>query len=277
MNLKNKKTAKELLILIGKIALGLAFVSPILICLLFSIQPNSEVGTAPLHLFTHHPTLDNYVFVLKNVPVLRYLLNTLFMCVVCIFCQLIFACLASYAFVFIDFPAKRLLFTLVLATMMIPGDVVVLTNYVTVQDLSLMNTYAALVITGLVSGTAIFMMRQYFMTLPKELKEAATLDGCGEMRFLFRVAMPLAVPTAAALAIQAFIHTFNAYFWPLLVTNSDKMRTVQIGMAMLQAGESGKVSHQLAGAALCIIPVIIIFVIGQRYLIKGMTAGSVKG
>jgi sn-glycerol 3-phosphate transport system permease protein len=271
-----KKTA-GCLQYIGKVLLGLLFISPIIICVLFSIQPNAEVGSAPLHIFTNHPTLDNYIYVLKNMPVLRYLGNTLLMCVICILFQTVFASLAAYAFVFFEFPGKKLLFTAILTTMMIPGDVVIITNYVTIQNLGMVDTVAGLVITSLVTGTSIFMMRQYYMTLPKDLKEAATIDGCGDMRFLFSIAMPLSIPTAAALAINSFIHVYNAYFWPLLVTSSKEMRTVQIGMADLITGDSLNYGNVLAGAVLCMVPPMVAFIIGQDYIIKGMTAGAVKG
>ena len=260
-----------------KLLIGLLFISPLIICLLFSFQPNEEVGAAPLHLLTDNPTLDNYIYVLQNVPVARYLTNTLAMCVVCISSQIILASFAAYGFVFFNFPGRNLLFTMILATMMIPGDVVVITKYVTIQNADLVDTFAGLVITSLTTGTSIFMMRQYYMTLPGDLKEAATLDGCGDLGFLFRIAMPLSVPTCAALGIYSFIHVYNSYFWPLLVTTTDEMRTVQIGMADLITGDAIAYGHVLAGAVLCMVPTVLVFIFGQDYIVKGMTAGAVKG
>ena len=166
---------------------------------------------------------------------------------------------------------------MILIHMMIPGDVVIITNYIQMQHWHLTDTHLGMALPYLVGGMGIFLMRQFYLTLPRELKEASELDGCSDMGFFFRIALPLSVPSLSSLAIYEFIMIYNRYFWPLLVTNSDKMRTVQIGMAMLQAGESGKVSHILAGASLCILPAVAIFIIGQRYLIKGMTAGSIKG
>lgn len=275
--IRSDKKRKAALSFAAKLVLGLLFISPIIIGFLFSIQPNEEVGKAPLHLFTDRPTLENYIYVLKNVPVLRYLLNSLAMCVVCIFCQLLFASLAAYGFVFFDFPGKNFLFTVIIATMMIPGDVVIITNYMTIQNLGLVDTFTGLVITSLVTGTSIFMMRQYYMTLPRDLKEAATLDGCSDLGFLWKIAMPLSIPTAAALAIYSFIHVYNAYFWPLLVTTQAEMRTVQIGMADLMTGDSISYGNVLAGAILCMLPSVIAFIFGQDYIVKGMTSGAVKG
>ena len=184
---------------------------------------------------------------------------------------------AAYALTFFDFKGKDLLFTIILSSMMIPGDVVVITNYIQIQHWSMTDTHIGMAIPYLVGGMGIFLMRQFYLTLPRDLKDAADIDGCGDMGFFVRIAVPLSVPSLASLAIYEFIAIYNRYFWPLLVTSSDSMRTVQIGMAMLNSGESGKPSYVLAGAAMCIIPAVIVFIIGQKYLIKGMTAGAVKG
>ena len=220
-----------------KVLIGLLFISPMIIGLLFSFQSDSQLGAAPLRLITENPTIENYIEVFRKVPLLHYLKNTAVVCVVAICAQIVFSSLAAYAFVYFDFPLKKQLWTLILMTMMVPGEVVVITNYVTAQNLHLINTYAGLFITSMISGTAIFMMRQYYMQLPKDFKEAAVLDGCGDIGFLFRVATPLSIPTISALAVYLFVHIYNAYFWPLLVTNKDTMRTIQIGISFLVTGD----------------------------------------
>ena len=154
---------------------------------------------------------------------------------------------------------------------------VVITNYVTAQNLHLINTYAGLFITSMISGTAIFMMRQYYMQLPKDFKEAAVLDGCSDIGFLFRIATPLSIPTISALAVYLFVHIYNAYFWPLLVTNKDTMRTIQIGISFLVTGDIISYGQILAGAMVAILPSVIAYIFGQDYIIKGMTAGGIKG
>ena len=211
------------------------------------------------------------------MPLLHYLKNSVIVCFFAILGQVIFSSLAAYAFVFFDFRFKKTLWTLVLMTMMIPGEVVVITNYVTIQNWGLINTFLGLIITNLISGTAIFMMRQYYLTLPRDFKEAATIDGCGDMGFLFRVATPLSIPTISALAIYLFVSIYNAFFWPLLVTNKDAMRTVQIGISFLVTSDIISYGQILAGAVVAIVPSVIAYVFGQDYIIKGMTAGGVKG
>lgn len=261
-----------------KVLLGIFISAPVIICLLLSLKQPGEFLTAnAAHLISENPTLDNYKWIMDNVAVGTYLKNTLIQCAIVIVAQLILCSFAAYALVYFKFPGKKLVFTLILVHMMIPGDVIIITNYIQMQKWHLTDTHLGMALPYLVGGMGIFLMRQFYLTLPRELKEASELDGCSDMGFFFRIALPLSIPSLSSLAIYEFIAIYNRYFWPLLVTNSDRMRTVQIGMAMLQAGESGKVSHILAGAAMCIIPAVIVFVIGQRYLIKGMTAGSVKG
>lgn len=274
---KQKKIFLSALSFTLKVALGLLFISPLIICVLFSFQPEELIGRTPPTFFTNRPTLDHYRWVFQNISVLSYMKNSLVVCFITITCQVFFASLAAYAFTFFEFPGKSLLFTLILASMMIPGDIVIITNYAQIQKWGMTDKYIGLVLPHLISGTAIFLMRQCYMTLPKDIKSAATIDGCGDMGFLFRIAMPLSIPSVASLSIYLFILIYNQYFWPLLVTNKDTMRTIQIGMAMLVSSERLQYGPLLAGAATCILPVVVIFIFGQDYIVKGMTAGSVKG
>ena len=274
----NKRKAKRLTSYLLKVLLGLAIISPVLICLSFAFKPATELmGAGYAKLFPDNPTLENFKWVISEVPVLTYLKNTLIQCAIVICAQLVLCSAAAYALTFFDFKGKDLLFTIILSSMMIPGDVVVITNYIQIQHWQLTDTHFGMAVPYLVGGMGIFLMRQFYLTLPRDLKDAADIDGCGDMGFFVRIAVPLSVPSLASLAIYEFIAIYNRYFWPLLVTSSDSMRTVQIGMAMLNSGESGKPSYVLAGAAMCIIPAVIVFIIGQKYLIKGMTAGAVKG
>ena len=261
-----------------KVLLGLVIVFPIVVCLLYAIKSPAELmSPGGMGLAVKDPTLENFEWVMDSVPIGKYLLNTLIQCAIVIVFQIILCSFAAYALVFFKFRLKSTMFALILATMMIPGDVVIITNYIQIQHWHMTDTHVGMALPYLVGGMGIFLLRQFYLTLPRELKEAAEIDGCSDMGFFFRIALPLSVPSLASLAIYEFIHIYNRYFWPLLVTNRDKMRTVQIGMAMLEQGESGKTTHILAGAALCIIPAVIVFIIGQKYLVKGMTSGAVKG
>jgi len=260
-----------------KALVGIAFISPLIVGVLFSIQSDNELGMYPLVLITKNPTLENYIAVFQKVPLLTYLKNSFIMCSICIVAQVMISTLAAYGFVFFKFPGKNFLFTLILSSMMIPGEVVVITNFITIQKMGLTNSYIGLVLPSLISGTAIFLMRQYFMTLPRDFKEAATIDGCGDMRFLFQVAVPLSIPTISSLAVYLFVQIYNQFFWPLLVTDTAEWRTVQIGISFLVTGDIISYGRILAGATVAILPSVLVYIFGQDYIIKGMTAGGVKG
>lgn len=261
-----------------KVLLGLIFISPVLVGLLFSFVPNDDLYSVPtLSTIINNFTLENYEWVFGYVPVLRYLLNTLIVCGTIVISSTILSCMAGYAFACFDFKARTLLFNMVLVAMMIPADVTVITNYLNVQKWGLVNTYPGLAITSLVGGTAIFMMRQYFLQLPRDIKEAAIMDGCGHMRFLLQIGIPMATPTISSLAITGFIGAYNMYFWPMLIAQTKEMQTIQIGMAMLVGVETQEYGHILAGAMICIIAPVIVFLVAEDYIIKGMTAGAVKG
>ncbi len=263
-----------------KVLLGILIISPVLVGLSFSFKSSEESMMAfnsLLDVLPKQPTLENYEWVLENIDILGYLKNTFIQCAIVIVMQLLLCSFAAYALTYYEFKAKSTLFMLVLASMMIPGDVVIITNYLSIQNWGLTNTHFGMAVPYFISGMGIFLMRQFYLTLPRDLKEASEIDGCTDMGFFFRIAMPLSVPSLAGLAIYQFINIYNRYFWPLLVTNSKDLRTIQIGIAMLNSGESRKPVTTLAGSMLCIIPVAIVFIIGQKYLVKGMTAGAVKG
>jgi sn-glycerol 3-phosphate transport system permease protein len=166
---------------------------------------------------------------------------------------------------------------IVLATMMIPVDAIIIANYLTISQFRLNDSYLGMVAPYLTSAMGIFLMRQCFLTIPRELHEAAIIDGCRDLRFLLKIVLPISQPAIASLGVYIFIQTYNQFLWPLLVTNSNRMRTVQIGMSILKEAEAVDYGIVLAGAVLILIPSVLVFVIGQEYLVKGMTAGAVKG
>lgn len=272
------KKARFWIPLILKILLGILIVTPVIICILFSFKPNGEMLVTTIRtIFPKKWTLENYKYVLVDVGIQRYLKNTFIQCFSIMITQMVFCSLAAYAFVFYKFKGKKLLWMLILASVIIPADVVVIMNYVQVQKWHLTNTHLGMALPFLAGGLGIFLMRQFYKTIPKELSEAAEIDGCGKMMFFWKIVFPLSVPSLASLAIRQFVIVYNRYFWPLLVVDKDRMRTIQTGMAYLEGGEGGKISHVMAGASFCIIIPVIVFIFGQKYIVRGMTAGSVKG
>lgn len=276
----SKKATKYWIGYAVKILIGCLICAPLLVCFCSAIKTEAEVvnslGWAAM-LPPTNPTIENFIGVLSRVPMHKFLFNTLIQCTVVIVSQVVFCSLAAYALTYFEFKGKNLLFTFILTTMMIPGDVVIIANYIQIQKWNLTNTHAGMALPMLIGGMGIFLMRQYYLTLPRDLREAADIDGCGDLGFFFRIALPLSVPSLAALSIREFITVYNRYFWPLLVTNTENMRTIQLAVATLKDAEFNSTAQDMACAACCIVPVVLVFVIGHKYIVKGMTAGAVKG
>ena len=191
--------------------------------------------------------------------------------------QLITSILAGYAFAFLRFPLKRTLFLVCLATLMIPGEVTFITNLDTITSLGWFNTYAGLSVPFLATGFGIFLMRQAFLQIPRDLQEAAQLDGYGHLRFMTRVAVPLARPSLAALGVFSFLGAWNQYLWPLVSTGgTTPLNTVQIGLKQLLGTEVTQIPVSLAGAVIAFVPLVILLLVFQKQLVRSLTAGAVK-
>lgn len=274
-----KHRTKERIGVAVKILIGLLFVSPIFIGLVFSFVPDEELYALPtFRTVVDNFTINNYIKVFKTLPILSYIKTSLVMCFIVIVVQITISSLSAYAFAFFKFPLKNLLFTLVLIAMMVPGQVVTITNFLTVRRMGLLNTYLGLTIVSFAAGRSLFMFRQSYMSLPYEMKEAATVDGCSDLRYLFQFAIPLSLPSISSIAIMIFIGEFNAYLWPLLVSRKPQMYTIQIGMAQMIGSDAiPNYGRMMAVAMLSLVIPIVVFLIGEDYLIAGMTRGAVKG
>lgn len=257
------------------IVMAMIIISPIIYCFNVSMMSMKEVfagGFWPKQL-----TPDNYKKALELAPFFTFIKNSLIVSGVVTFGQIATGALAAYAFSMMKFRGRNALFLVMLATMMIPSQAIIIANYLTICDLGLKNTYAALILPNVASAFAVFNMRQAFLQLPIELKEAAEIDGCGNFRFFYTVALPLVKPSMGALGIYVFLQSWNHYLWPLLITDTVSMRTVQIGLGMLQGAESTDFRPVMAGSMIILVPSILAFVLGQKQLISGLTSGSVKG
>lgn len=265
----------------GRYALltGLAIVVlfPIYITVVNSLLRPDQIAARPPSLFPTDPQWDSYATAWADGHMGRYLLNSMVMTSAIVTGQVVLAILAAYAFAFLEFPGRRVCFVLFLATMMIPVEVVFFTNYRTIADLGLLNTYAGLVLPFLATGFGAFLLRQAFLTVPRDLRDAAALDGYGHFRFLARVAVPLARPTVAALAVFSFLSAWGQYLWPLVVTNDEKVRPVQVGLRQLRDTSLDRINVTFAGVVLASIPLAILLLVFQRQLVRGLTAGAVKG
>jgi sn-glycerol 3-phosphate transport system permease protein len=190
--------------------------------------------------------------------------------------QLVTAALAAYAFAFLRFPGRGLLFAAFLATMMVPLEVAIIPNFQTIQWLGWTDSYPGLVMPFLATGFGTFLLRQYFLTIPRELRDAAEIDGYGHFRFFVSIVLPLARGALATLAVFAFIQAWNQYLWPLLVTNDPDMRTVQIGVAG-ETADIARINTVFAGTIMAFLPMLVLVVAFQRYLVRGLFGGAIKG
>ncbi len=208
----------------------------------------------------------------------RLLMNSVFVSVMVTVGVVVTSLLAAYAFAFLQFPLRGPLFIAFLATMLVPAEVTVVINERTADSLGWINSYQGLIIPSLASTFGVFLVRQVFLQLPGELREAAALDGVGHLRFLWEVAAPLSRPTLGALGLFTFLGTWNAYLWPSQVIRGDRAHeTIQIGLERLKNNDISKINLVTGGLVVAALPIFIMLVLFQRQLVRGLTAGAVKG
>jgi ABC-type glycerol-3-phosphate transport system permease component len=207
----------------------------------------------------------------------RWVLNSFVVSLAVTIGQIITSALAAYALAFFKFPGKTFFFFFFLATLLIPWEATIVPNYLIVVQLHWNDSYLGLIAPFLASGFGIFLLRQYFLTIPTELYEAAVIDGCGRLRFLWSILLPLSRPALGTLAVYAFLNTYNQYYWPLLITDSPEWRTTQVGITAFKSSEVTYYNLQMAATLIVMVPTIILLIIGQKQLIKGLTSGALKG
>ena len=275
---RGRKLAGGLCIQALGLAVGLVIIFPVVYGILGAFKSPAEFSSYPPTLLPRSFIyLQNFRDAMKRVPFVRYALNSLVVATLGASLRLCFAALAAYACAFYDFPLKKTVFYALLGTMMLPADTLLITNYLTITKLGLLDSYLGMAITSLVGASQMFMLRQNFMSFPVSLREAAEMDGCSSLRFLFAILLPVAKPVLVTLLVQSFVTLWNAYLWPLLVTNKDSMRTVQVGITMITSFEETNYYLVLAGVTLTLIPSFVLFVVLRRNITRGMTAGALVG
>lgn len=252
-------------------------VFPIYITVVNSLLSPAEIAGRPPTLFPTNPDWGSYSTAWTQGHLGRYLFNSFVMTGVIVVGQLITSIAAAYAFAFLEFPFRRTIFVLFLATMMVPFEVTFFTNQATIVHLGWYDSYLALTVPFLATGFGAFLIRQSFLGIPSPLRDAAELDGAGHWRFATRVAIPLARPAIAALALFSFFAAWNQYLWPLIVTKDERLRTVQIGLRYLRGTQVDQINVTFAGLVLAALPLFILLLLFQKHLVRGLTAGAVKG
>lgn len=277
MKAARKRVLQKGFLLTANMIVAFVILLPLFYAVSIAFMPSSELFTTDINLFPKQPTLENFKQALQKVPLAKFVGNS-FLVAGCITLGQIISCsLAAFSFSFLDYKGKDVLFMLVMATMMIPGEATIISNYLTVSKLGWLDSYHVLVIPYLTSAMGIFLFRQFYKSFPIALYESAKIDGCSNIRFIFKILIPLTKSAIGAMAVYTFINAWNMYMWPLLVTGSTTYRTVQIGIGMLDSVDSQSITLMIAGVVMIILPSISIFIVGQKQLIRGMFSGAVKG
>ncbi|MEI7619618.1 MAG: carbohydrate ABC transporter permease [Actinomycetota bacterium] len=255
--------------------MAVVVIFPIYMMVVGSLKPGNKVLVNPL--LPTDFTTATLSEAWRSGHLGRALWNSAYVSVLITVAQVVTSILAAYAFAFLRFPGKTFVFVAFLATLLVPLEATLTVNRRTMQSLSWINSYKALTIPFLATAFGIFMIRQVFLTIPKEMHEAASMDGLGRLGFLWQVAVPLSRPTIGALTLFSFLTSWNQYLWPTLVTTNEKFNTVQTGLRTLKAAAIDKPNLVIAGTVIVALPIFVVLIAFQRQLIRGLTAGAVKG
>ncbi len=257
---------------------GWVFFVPLFWMASASLKDLREIYTFPPQWIPANPRWVNYVDAWNAAPFGRFYLNTLVTTAIGVGAELLFGTLTAYAFVFLPFPRKNLLFLVLLAALMIPIQVTMLPNYLTVAELGWLNSYPGIIVPGASVAFGTFLFRQHFLTLPREILEAARLEGAGHLQLLRLIVLPLSRPIFVTVGLIALVNKWNDFLWPLIVTNRIDMRVLPVGLAYLfdQEGNS-QWGIIMAATIFVVLPILIVFAWAQRHIIAGLTAGATKG
>lgn len=257
---------------------ALSMLFPFFAMINIAFTPESEIFKNSTAMFQTEFTLDNFIHVFKKIPIARYFFNSMIVALLTTVGQVLFSAFAGYSFARLNFRNKNFWFLVLLISMMIPPQVNIIPLFFLMRELHLVNTYTSLILPGLFGGFGVFLMRQFFLSLPKDLEEAAKIDGCNLFQTFFKIALPLSLPAIVTLTIFTFVTTWNSFMWPLIVTNSENMRTLPVGLAIFKGSfrEITLWGDLLACAVICTIPVIVIFLLGKKYFLSDLLSGSVK-
>lgn len=258
-------------------AAAVVTVMPFAWMLLSSVRTQGEILRDPDGWLPRSPTLENYRIWFTDLHIGTYFTNSLVVAVVTVAGNLLFCSMVGYALAKLDFPGRRVLFSLVLVTLMVPGVVTFVPLFVIVAKLQLVDTYAGLILPFLTSPMGVFLMRQFILSIPDSLIEAARLDGAGEVRIFARIVLPLCAPPLATLGILTFLGSWNSFLWPLVVAQNQDRYTLPVALSLYSTGEQAtNYGLLLAGSVMVITPIILVFVLLQRWFIRGVTTTGIK-
>lgn len=274
---KQKKVSGKTIV--GKIIMIivlLAIAFPFLWLIISSFKYEKDIISFPPKIFANKYTFDNYIKVWSTIPLLDYIKNTVIFAGGVVITSVFFDSLAGYAFARMHFKGKGALFYFVLLTMMIPFQVFMIPLFIEINKMNLLDTYAGLIIPRMTTAFGIFMMRSFFITLPKDLEEAARIDGLNEFKIFWKIMLPLSKPTMLSLAIFTLMNNWNDLLYPLILTSSSKMRTLPAGLALFSGQNISFYGPVMAGTVISMLPLLIVYMFAQKYFVQSTAMSGMK-
>ena len=261
------------------IVLSIVMIFPFVTMLLTSLMTLSQAYSFPPDLIPKPITVAPYFQALELRPFHIYLFNSLLVAAAITVGRLFSCSLGAFAFARLQFPGRDAIFWVYLSTLMLPEQVTLIPLFFIMKNFGWIDRYQGLIVPFVVTAFGVFLLRQFFLTIPRELEDAAIIDGCGPWSLYWRIILPLAIPGLAALGVLTFVNSYNMFVWPLIVTNSDSMRTIVVGIGLLTADNTNLTNwpRMMAISAFAVIPSLLIFVFGQRYFVQGITLSGLKG
>ncbi len=275
-----KQGTEKLITILGLgfiLMLALSMLVPLFWMFSTSLMSEREALRYPAPMLPDRPQWENYQEAVTLVPFWRFLLNSIIITVTSVLLQLVVCSTAAYAFSRLRFPGRNKLFIAYVATLMVPPVVVIIPQFFLIVELGWKGTYLALIAPYASSVWGIFLLRQFFQTLPRDLEDAARVDGAGELSIFFRIVLPLSKPALATLAIFAATSTWQEFLWPLIVTDTMEMRPLSVGIALFASLHERHPQFQMAAAVLAMVPMLVAFLLAQRYFVRGITLTGMKG
>lgn len=274
---RGRREGRVVTVVVGALLAVGAFATafPFIWMVFASVKPRSESVAYPPQLLPQNPTFEFFQQLFVELDFGRYLVNTLAIVLISMVGLLLMAA-CGYGFAKFAFPGRDALFFLVLVTMMIPVQVTMIPTYLILNGVKLTNTLLGIALPTLVSGFSIFLFRQFMSTIPTEVIEAARIDGAGEWRIFFRIILPMSRPILAVQVVLTFIAGWNSFLWPLIIANDQKLYTLSVGVALLNQQIATNPSLQMAASTLMVVPILIVFIVFQRYVVQGFALSGLK-
>lgn len=250
---------------------------PLLWMISTSFKTLEEASQIPIQWIPSTFRFSNYVEVFRVIPMARFMLNTLFVSVTVTVVSLFVSSLAAYAFARIEFKGRNTLFFIYLATLMVPGQVTMIPVFILLRSFNMLDTYSALIFPSIFTAFGVFMLRQFFLSIPKELEEAATVDGCSRFRIYWNIVLPLSTAAFVTLGIFIFLQEWSQFLWPLIVIDSIELQTIQVGLRTFMGEYGTEWPLLMAGAVIAELPIVLLYMFCQRYVIEGIATSGIKG